>query len=140
VRSKTTQSVHRAFHNPILAWAGLIIWYQSWALVKKGRMMRTSSTITRWQRRNMGHSPVVVRQRPCEPHYSTLLSLGEGSHLKRESTLLSLGGGSHLKRESHPSSIRLVFWWGDWAFPRRGPPELRFSDCIGASGLPVLVG
>jgi hypothetical protein len=41
-----------------------------------------------------------------------------------------------LKRESHPFPIRLVFW-GHWAFPRGGPPELRFSDCIGASGLPV---
>jgi hypothetical protein len=67
--------------------------------------MRTSSTITRWQRRNMGRGPVVVGRRPCEPHYPTLLSLGRGSHLKRE---------------SHPSPIRLVFW-GDWAFPRGAP-------------------
>ena len=44
--------------------------------------------------------PVVVRRRPCEPH---------------NPTLLSLGGGSHLKRESHPFPIGLVFW-GDWAF------------------------
>jgi hypothetical protein len=86
--------------------------------------MRTSSTITRWQRRNMVRSPVVVGRRLCEPHYPTLLTLG---------------GGSHLKRESHPSPVRLVFW-GDWAFPRGGPPELRFSDCIGASGLPLIVG
>jgi hypothetical protein len=46
---------------------------------------------------------------------------------------------SHLKRESQPSPIKLVFW-GDWAFPREGPLESRFSNCIGASGLPVVVG
>ena len=44
--------------------------------------------------------PIVVGRRPCEPHNPTLLSLGRGSHLKRE---------------SHPSPIGLVFW-GDWAF------------------------
>jgi hypothetical protein len=86
--------------------------------------MRTSSTITRWQRCNMGRSPVAVGRRPCEPHYPTLLSLG---------------AGSHLKRKSHPSHIRLVLW-GDRAFPRGGPLELRFSDCIGALGFPIVVG
>ena len=45
--------------------------------------------------------PVVVARRPCEP--------------LNNPTLLSLGRGNHLKRESHPSPIRLVFW-GDWAF------------------------
>jgi hypothetical protein len=63
--------------------------------MEDGQLMRTSSTITRWQRRNMGRGPVVVGRRPCEPHYPTLLSLG---------------GGRHLKRESHPSPITLVFW------------------------------
>ena len=38
--------------------------------------------------------PVVVERRPCKPN---------------NLTLLSLGGGSHLKRESHPSPFRLVF-------------------------------
>jgi hypothetical protein len=38
---------------------------------------------------------VVVGRRPCEP--------------LNNPTLLSLGGGSHLKRESHPSPIGLVF-------------------------------
>ena len=59
-------------------------------------VMRTSPTITRWQRRNKGPSgPVVVGRRPCEP--------------LNNPTLLSLGGGSHLKRESHPFPIGLVF-------------------------------
>ena len=39
--------------------------------------------------------PVVVERRLCEP--------------LNNPTLLSLGGGSHLKRESHPSTIGLVF-------------------------------
>jgi hypothetical protein len=50
---------------------------------ERERVMRTFSTITRWQRRNMGRGPVVVGRRPCEPHYPTLLSLGGGSHLKK---------------------------------------------------------
>ena len=63
----------------------------------KPKLMRTSSTITRWQRRNKKGpaGPVVVGRRPCEP--------------LNNPTLLSLGGGSDLKRESHPSPIRLVF-------------------------------
>jgi hypothetical protein len=68
------------------------------------KLMRiSSSTITRWQRRNINGpcGPVVVGRRPCESHYPTLLSLG---------------GVSHLKVESHPSPNGLVFW-GDWAFP-----------------------
>ena len=52
-------------------------------------------------------SPVVVGRQPCEPH---------------NLTLLSLGGGSHLKRESHPFPVGLVFW-GDWAFSRVDAPE-----------------
>jgi hypothetical protein len=86
--------------------------------------MRISSTLTRWQRHNMGHSLVVVRRRPCEPHYPTVLNLG---------------GGSRLKWESNPSPIRLVFW-GSLDLSPRGPPELRFSDCIDALGLLVVVG
>jgi hypothetical protein len=96
--------VHRASHKSNPTWAGLIIWYQNWAHVEKGRMMRTSSsTITRWKRRNINGpcGPVVVGRWPCEPHYPTLLSLG---------------GGSHIKGESHPSPNGLVFW-GDWSFP-----------------------
>ena len=46
------------------------------------------------QQKNGLSGPVVVGRRPCEPH---------------NPTLLSLGGGSHLKRESHSSPIRLVF-------------------------------
>jgi hypothetical protein len=38
---------------------------------------------------------VVVGRRSCEP--------------LNNPTLLNLGGGSHLKRESHPSPIGLVF-------------------------------
>jgi hypothetical protein len=65
--------------------------------VKGVGMMRTSSTITRWQRRNKKRSSglVVVGRRPCEP--------------LNNPTLLNLGGGSHLKRESHPSPIGLIF-------------------------------
>jgi hypothetical protein len=73
-------------------------------ILKRIIVRRTSSsTITRWQRRNM-NGPcglVVVRRRSCEPHYPTLLRLG---------------GGSHLKGESHPSPNGLLFW-RDWAFP-----------------------
>ena len=68
--------------------------------------------------------PVVVRRRPCEP--------------LNNPTLLSLGGGSHLKRESHSSPIGLVFW-GDWAFPRgvRWSTVLRLPRfrSLGPSGL-----
>jgi hypothetical protein len=53
------------------------------------------------------NGPFVDGKRPCEPH---------------NPTLLSLGGGSHLKRESQPSPTRLIFW-GDWAFPWVGAPE-----------------
>jgi hypothetical protein len=62
-----------------------------------GSLMRTSSTITRWQRRNkkMPSGLVVVGRRPYEP--------------LNNPTLLSLGGGSHLKRESHPFPIGLFF-------------------------------
>jgi hypothetical protein len=65
--------------------------------VATDQLMRTSSAITRWQRRNKKGSSglVVVRRRPCEP--------------LNNPTLHSLGGGSHLKRESHPSPIGLVF-------------------------------
>jgi hypothetical protein len=65
-------------------------------------MMRTSSTITRWQNAIGPVGPIVVGQRPCEP--------------QNYPTSLNLGGGSHFKRESHPSPIGLVFS-GDWAFP-----------------------
>jgi hypothetical protein len=63
----------------------------------EGWLMRTSFTITRWQRRSKKgpSSLVVVGRRPCEP--------------LNNPTLLSLGGENHLKRESHPSPIRLVF-------------------------------
>jgi hypothetical protein len=66
-------------------------------LFKGVGMIRTSSTITRWQRRNKKKPSglVVVGRRPCEP--------------LNNPTLLSLVGGSHLKRESHPSHIGLVF-------------------------------
>jgi hypothetical protein len=66
-------------------------------LVSVRDMMRTSSTISRWQRRNKKRPSglVVVGRRPCEP--------------LNNPTLLSLGEGSHLKRESHPSPIGLVF-------------------------------
>ena len=61
-------------------------------------MMMTSSIIIRWQRRNQKNrpsGPVVVGRRLYEP--------------LNNPTLLSLGGGIHLKRESHPSHIGLVF-------------------------------
>ena len=60
-------------------------------------MMRTSSTITHWQRHNKNwpSGPVVVGRRPCEPLINPIL--------------LILGGASHLKRESHSSPIGLVF-------------------------------
>ena len=65
-------------------------------------LLRTSSTITRWQRRKKkGPSGlVVVGRRTCEP--------------LNNPTLLSLGGGSHLKRESHPSPIELVGPSPEW--------------------------
>ena len=67
---------------------------------------------------------VVVGRRPCEP--------------LNNPTLLSLGGGSHLKRESHLSPIGLVFL-GDWAFPRgvRQSTVLRLPRfrSLGPSGL-----
>ena len=58
--------------------------------------------LAKTQQKN-GPGPVVVGWRPCEP--------------LNNPTLLSLGGGSHLKRESYPFPIGLVFW-GDWAFSR----------------------
>jgi hypothetical protein len=65
--------------------------------LRRTYLMRTSSTIARWQRRNKKRPSglVVVGRRPCEP--------------LNNPTLLSLGGGSHLKRQSHPSPIGLVF-------------------------------
>jgi hypothetical protein len=49
-------------------------------------MRTSSSTITRWQRRNINGpcGPVVVGRQPCEPHYPTLLSLRGGNHLKED--------------------------------------------------------
>jgi hypothetical protein len=62
---------------------------------------------------------VVVGRRPCEP--------------LNNHTLLSLGGGSHLKRESHSSPIGLVFY-GHWAFLRVGVHK----NCWGPGNLNLL--
>ena len=56
--------------------------------------------LAKTQQKNGPSGPVLVGRRPCEPH---------------NLTLLSLGGGNYLKKESHPSPIGLVFL-GDWAF------------------------
>jgi len=92
------------WHLPLCPHGTLLFCHESfsylamWCLKDETRgLMRTSSTITRWQRRNKKGSSglVVVGRRPCEP--------------LNNPTLLSLGGGIHLKRESHPSPIGLVF-------------------------------
>jgi hypothetical protein len=62
---------------------------------------------------------VVVGRRPCDP--------------LNNHTLLSLGGGSHLKRESHSSPIGLVFY-GHWAFLRVGVHK----NCWGPGNLNLL--
>ena len=82
------------------------------------------ANVTYFTNRIYPTSQKIGPRRPCEP--------------LNNPTLLRLGRGRHLKRDSYPCPIGLVFW-GDWAFTRgvRRSTVLRLPRfrSLGPSGL-----